>query len=52
MPSNIDSFEMRLIRHFTAVELVEFLDIPIEDIVDQFIDLIYEKKKELQEEIE
>ena len=52
MPSNISTFELKLARHFTAIELVELLEIPVEDIIDKFNDLIYEYENELRAEIE
>ncbi len=52
MPSNISSFEMKLSRHFTAIELVEFLGIDVDDIIDKFGDVIEDNLEELLEEIE
>jgi hypothetical protein len=52
MPSNLSKFEMRLSAYFTAVELVEFLDLSVDDIIDAFKDVIYKNKKELKEEME
>ncbi len=52
MPSNFDEeFEARLIQHFTAAELVEFLDLQIEDIVDAFPRNIRRARKELEDEL-
>jgi hypothetical protein len=52
MASNISEFEMKLIRHYSAVELCEVLGITTEDLIDRFPELIEEFAEELREEIE
>ncbi len=52
MSSNIDEFELKIARHFTAIELVEYLNLTTEDIVDRFSDVIERFYPELREEIE
>ncbi len=52
MPSNIyDEFEERLAQHFTAAELVDFLDISVEDIIEAFARSIRRARKELEDEL-
>lgn len=53
MPSNFDiDFENRLSKHFSADELVAFLGITVEDIIDRFDDVIEEHEDELRKEID
>lgn len=52
MASNVDwEFEDKLVKHFTAGELCEFLNIDIYDLLDKFDDLVVEYRSELEEEI-
>jgi len=44
-------FEQALLRHFTAAELVDFLNIETETVLDRFIDEIYDHFDELAEEV-
>lgn len=44
-------FDAKLTQHFTASELVEFLDISIEMVLDRFDDEINDRFEELCEEI-
>lgn len=44
-------FDAKLIQHFTASELVEFLDISIETVLDRFDDEINDRFEDLCEEI-
>lgn len=44
-------FERMVVRHFTAAELVDFLDISTEAILERFDDMIDKSYDELCEEI-
>jgi hypothetical protein len=44
-------FDAKLIQHFTASELVEFLDISIDTVLDRFDDEINDRFDDLCEEI-
>jgi hypothetical protein len=44
-------FERMVMRHFTAGELVDFLDISIESVLDRFDDMVDKAYNELCEEI-
>ncbi len=52
MPSNFAKSDMLICRHFSAVELVELLELTTEDIFDMFPDRINEVRDELLELIE
>ncbi len=44
-------FELVLCRHFTSEELVQYLEIPVDTILDRFEDEIFDKYEELCWEI-
>lgn len=41
----------RIADYFTGFELVEFLQIPVEDVIEAFAELIEEKLDEIEEEM-